>query len=65
MKSFAICALLGEISAIKIPVTIDVPENLLQEFKADPMQFMRPQQSFLEGSLMDFPSFNIEFPRFD
>ena len=37
MKSFAICALLGEISAIKIPVTVDVPENLLQEFKADPM----------------------------
>ena len=65
MKSLAICALLGEISAVKIPVTVDVPENLLQEFKADPMQFMHPQQSFLGSSLMDFPNFNIEFPRFD
>jgi hypothetical protein len=32
MKSLAVCALIAEISAVKIPVTIDVPENLLGEF---------------------------------
>jgi len=65
MKSLAICALLGEISAVKIPVTIDVPENMLQEFQSNPMEYLRPNQEFLGSNLMNFPSFNIEFPRFE
>ena len=65
MKSLAICALLGEVSAVKIPVTIDVPENMLQQFQANPIEYLRPHQSFIGSSLLDFPSFNIEFPKFE
>lgn len=62
MKSLAICALLGEISAIKIPVVIDVPENQLDLFQANPMEYIRPH-NFMESNMMNFPNFNIEFPK--
>ena len=32
-KSLAVAALIGNISAVKIPVLVDVPENMLQEFR--------------------------------